>query len=69
MQDLRVEGNRACRFGSWHTLRVELVVFWLICAVIAAAIASSKGRSGFGWFLLGCLFSVVAVLLSETRAA
>lgn len=41
---------------------MEWVLLWLISAVVAAAVASSKGRSAFGWFLLGCLISVFAVL-------
>jgi hypothetical protein len=42
---------------------MEFVFFWIICAVLCAIIASSKGRSGFGWFVLGGLFSVIALLL------
>ena len=41
-----------------------LLIFWLGCAVTTAVIATSKGRSGFGWFLLGFiggLFALVAV--------
>lgn len=41
---------------------MEIAALWIFSAVIAAAIANSKGRSMFGWFLLGLLFSVVAVL-------
>lgn len=39
------------------------IIFWLVCAGVSAAIASSKGRSVFGWFLLGCLISIFAVIL------
>jgi hypothetical protein len=43
-----------------------LIVFWLICGVIAAVIGSAKNRSTVGWFLLGALFApsvlIVAVL-------
>ena len=43
-----------------------LIVFWLICGAIAAAIGSAKNRSALGWFLLGALFApsvlIVAVL-------
>lgn len=41
-----------------------VVFFWLGCAVCASIVASSKGRSGFGWFLLGLLFGVFALLVS-----
>lgn len=34
---------------------MEWVFIWLFCGVISAAIASGKGRSGCGWFLLGIL--------------
>jgi hypothetical protein len=43
-----------------------LIVFWLVCGVIAAAIGSAKNRSALGWFMLGALFApsvlIVAVL-------
>ena len=41
---------------------MEWVLLWLISAIVAATIASSKGRSAFGWFVLGCLISIFAVL-------
>lgn len=34
----------------------------LVCGIIAAIIASSKNRSAFGWFLLGCMFNIIAIL-------
>ena len=47
-------------------LSVGLVVFWLICGIIAAVIGSAKNRSALGWLLLGALFTpsvlIVAVL-------
>jgi hypothetical protein len=42
---------------------MEIVAFWFICAVIAAIIASSRGRSGVGWFFLGLLISIFAIIL------
>ncbi|MGR3494093.1 hypothetical protein [Citreimonas sp.] len=42
---------------------MELLVFWLICAVVTAIIASSKGRSGFGWFLIGAVIGVFGIIL------
>jgi hypothetical protein len=36
---------------------------WLVCAIVAGVIASSRGRSGFGWFLLGCIIGIFAVIL------
>lgn len=42
---------------------MELLIFWLVVAVATAMVASSRGRSGFGWFILGGLFSVIALLL------
>lgn len=41
---------------------MELFLFWFGIAVITGIAASSRGRSGFGWFLLGCLLSVLALL-------
>lgn len=42
---------------------MELVIFWIICGVITGIIASAKGRSGFGWFLLGCILGIFGVIL------
>ena len=36
---------------------MELIIFWFALAFIAAAIASRKGRSGFGFFLLAVILS------------
>lgn len=42
---------------------VEFFFIWLIIAIICGVVASSKGRSGIGWFLLGFLFSFFALIL------
>jgi hypothetical protein len=48
---------------------MEIALVWLFFSIASAVVASNKGRSGFGWFILGLLFSffafiVVAVLPS-----
>lgn len=52
---------------------MEWFLLWCFCAVIAGAIASSKGRSGLGWFVLGLFigpFALAVALLpsSESQA-
>lgn len=42
---------------------MEIFFVWLFVAVICGVLASSRGRSGFGWFLLGGLFSFFALIL------
>jgi len=42
---------------------MEILGLWFICAIVTAIVASSKGRSGFGWFLLGMLISIFALIL------
>ncbi len=42
---------------------MELAFLWLGLAVAAGVVGSSKGRSGFGWFLLGLLFSLIALII------
>lgn len=42
---------------------MEYLAIWFGIAVVTAIVASSRGRSGFGWFLLGCLFSLLALIL------
>lgn len=42
---------------------MELLIFWLAIAVATAMVASSRGRSGFGWFILGGMFSLIALFV------
>ena len=42
---------------------MELIFFWLMCAVAAAVIGAAKGRSGFGWLILGLLLGIFAVII------
>jgi membrane protein implicated in regulation of membrane protease activity len=42
---------------------MELFLLWFGVAVVTGLVGSSKGRSGFGWFLLGALFSALALVL------
>jgi hypothetical protein len=47
--------------------KLELMVALLLglgLAVAAGVIASSKGRSGFGYFVLGFLFPIIGVLIA-----
>lgn len=39
-----------------------IVVAAFICAVFTAVVASSKGRSGIGWFVAGLLFNIFALI-------
>jgi hypothetical protein len=36
---------------------VEIFFFWFIFAIVVGVVASSRGRSGFGWFLLAMVIS------------
>jgi hypothetical protein len=42
---------------------MELFILWIICGIAAAVVASSKGRSGFGWFILGVALGPFALLM------
>ncbi len=42
---------------------MEWILFWLGFAIAAGVVGSAKGRSGFGWFLLGLLFSLFALIV------
>ena len=49
---------------------MELIIVWLLFGFVAMMIANSKGRSGAGWFLLGCLlgpFSLVVVIFPSLK--
>ncbi len=41
---------------------MEWIMLWLVCGVLSGAVATSKGRSGFGWFLLGCLLGPLGLI-------
>lgn len=41
---------------------MEIFFVWLVFAVLAAVVAGSKGRSAFGWLLLGCVFGIFALI-------
>ena len=40
------------------------VVFWVLCGVASSIIGGTKGRSGFAWFLFGCLVGPICILLA-----
>ena len=44
-------------------MEIMLVMYWMTAAVACAIVASIKGRSVLGWFLLGVLLGVIALLI------
>lgn len=40
------------------------LVLWFFCGVISSVAASNKGRSGFGWFIIGLLLGPVGIVLA-----
>lgn len=42
---------------------MDFLLFWIFIAFFVAIVASVKGRSVFGWFLLGFLFNIFAAVL------
>jgi hypothetical protein len=36
---------------------MELILFWFVVSILVAVYASSRNRSGFGWFLLSLIIS------------
>ncbi len=42
---------------------MEILIFWFICAIVTAIIASNKGRSGFLWFLIGAMLGIFGLIL------
>lgn len=42
---------------------MELFVFWILLSIIVGVAASSRGRSGFGWFLLSLFLTPVLMLI------
>lgn len=42
---------------------MELPVIWIGLAIACSIVASNKDRSVFGWFILGLLFSLIALII------
>jgi len=42
---------------------MEFIIFWIICSILVAVYASSKKRSGFGWFLLSVAISPIITFI------
>lgn len=42
---------------------MEWIFIWLLCGVTSAVIAAGKGRNAFGWFALGCLIAIFAIIM------
>lgn len=42
---------------------MEILFFWLLFAVVVGVIASSRGRSGFGWFFLSVFLSPLLTVI------
>lgn len=48
-----------------------ILLFWVLCGIAAAMVASQKGKNGCGWFLLGFLlgpFGLIFALISGKEA-
>jgi hypothetical protein len=45
-----------------------LIFCWLVVGVLCAVVAIGKGRSGFGWFFLGCIFGPLALLCAAVMS-
>lgn len=42
---------------------MEIFLGWLVCSIVIGVIASSRGRSGFAWFLIAALLSPLIGLI------
>lgn len=43
---------------------MEYALLWFLFGVVCSAIATSRNRSGCGWFLLGCIFGPFALVVA-----
>lgn len=43
---------------------MELLIFWLLFGIASGIVASNRGRSGCGWFLLGVLLGPFGLLFA-----
>jgi len=42
---------------------MTILVIWLLFGIVSAVVASNKGRSGCGWFILGVLLGPIGLIL------
>lgn len=42
---------------------MEVAIIWIGMAIACSIVASNKGRSGIGWFFIGLLFSLIALII------
>lgn len=42
---------------------MEIVLIWIVCAILVAVVANNRGRSGLGWFLLALIISPLLALI------
>ena len=43
---------------------MEFLFIWFLCGIISALLATKKGRSGCGWFILGVLLGPLGLVLA-----
>ena len=48
---------------------MTILIVWLLFGIVSAVVASNKGRSGCGWFLLGHFFVDIPRLILSLVAA
>jgi hypothetical protein len=48
---------------------MEIFIFWFAFSIVAAVVASNKGRSGIGFFLLSLILSPLIGLVAALVAA
>jgi hypothetical protein len=54
--------------------QMEYVILWVVLAIFIGALASSRGRSGFGFFLLSVVFSpllglIIVLVMGDLKEA
>ena len=47
---------------------MTIAIVWLLFGIVSAVVASNKGRSGCGWFLLGILLGPFGLILAAVVA-
>ena len=43
---------------------MKVIFLWFALGVISSIIASNKGRSGCGWFLVGIILGPIGIILA-----
>jgi hypothetical protein len=62
-----LEESGGATFAPWQNYSMELILgipIWILFGILGAWIATTKGRSGCGWFIICSLLGPIGLILA-----